>query len=117
MAELVAAVRRGDADEVRALLAAGADPETPDDGLPVLCRAVAAYDEPVIAALLQGGADPLRRLPDGSTPLLRAVDGGSHLLVLSSPPTACPCPPRCARRCRPAPGTGWRRAPRPGCGA
>ncbi|WP_309093738.1 HEAT repeat domain-containing protein [Streptomyces sp.] len=82
MAELVAAVRRGDADEVRALLAAGADPETPDDGLPVLCRAVAAYDEPVIAALLQGGADPLRRLPDGSTPLLRAVDGGSHLLVL-----------------------------------
>jgi hypothetical protein len=79
--ELVAAVRRGDADEVRALLESGADPDTLDDGLPVLCRAVAAYDEPVAEALLQAGADPLRRLPDGSTPLLRAVDGGSHHMV------------------------------------
>ncbi|CAL9479535.1 HEAT repeat domain-containing protein [Streptomyces sp. enrichment culture] len=83
MGDLVAAVRRGDADEVRALLAGGADPETLDDGLPVLCRAVAAYDEAVAEALLEGGADPLRRLPDGSTPLLRAVDGGSHLLTLT----------------------------------
>ncbi|MEU0387446.1 HEAT repeat domain-containing protein [Streptomyces chartreusis] len=81
MEELVAAVRRGDADEVRALLESGADPDTLDDGLPVLCRAVAAYDEPVAEALLQAGADPLRRLPDGSTPLLRAVDGGAHRLV------------------------------------
>ncbi|MGK5697778.1 hypothetical protein ACSNOJ_33655 [Streptomyces sp. URMC 128] len=79
--ELVAAVRRGDADEVRALLESGADPDTLDDGLAVLCRAVAAYDEPVAKALLEAGADPLRRLPDGSSPLLRAVDGGSHLLV------------------------------------
>ncbi|MFF5984549.1 HEAT repeat domain-containing protein [Streptomyces olindensis] len=83
MQALVRAVRRGDADEVRALLESGADPETPDDGLPVLCRAVAAYDEAVTEALLEGGADPLRRLPDGSTPLLRAVDGGSHLLTLT----------------------------------
>ncbi|MCT9138123.1 ankyrin repeat domain-containing protein [Streptomyces violarus] len=65
MEKLVAAVRRGDADEVRALLESGADPDTLDgtDGLPVLCLAVAAYDEPVAEALLQGGADPLRRLP------------------------------------------------------
>lgn len=85
MEELVAAVRRGDAEGVTALLEAGADPDTPDgtDGLPVLCLAVAAYDRPVAEALLQAGADPLRRLPDGSTPLMRAVDGGSHLLALA----------------------------------
>ncbi|WP_086563540.1 HEAT repeat domain-containing protein [Streptomyces africanus] len=81
MRELVAAVRRGDVDEVTGLLESGADPETLDDGVPVLCRAVAAYDEPVAEALLEAGADPLRRLPDGSTPLLRAVDGGSHHMV------------------------------------
>ncbi|GAA2310504.1 hypothetical protein GCM10010234_63420 [Streptomyces hawaiiensis] len=79
--ELVAAVRRGDADEVTALLESGADPDTLAEGLPVLCLAVAAYDTDVADALLQAGADPLRPLPDGSTPLTRAVDGGSHLLV------------------------------------
>ncbi|CAM5567111.1 HEAT repeat domain-containing protein [Streptomyces purpurascens] len=83
MRELVAAVRRGDADEVRALLESGADPDTLDgtDGLPVLCLAVAAYDKPVAEALIEAGAAPLRRLPDGSTPLLRAVDGGSYALT------------------------------------
>ncbi|MDG9707783.1 HEAT repeat domain-containing protein [Streptomyces sp. DH10] len=96
MQELVTAVRRGHADEVRALLESGADPEILDDGLPVLCRAVAAYDEPVAEALLQAGADPLRRLPDGSTPLLRAVDGGSHHMVyaLASHRVPLPAPER-----------------------
>ncbi len=96
MADLVAAVRRGDPDEVRALLESGADPETLADGLPVLCLAVAAYDEPVAEALLEAGADPLRRLPDGTTPLLRAVDGGSHLLTyaLASHRTPLPAPVR-----------------------
>lgn len=94
MKELVAAVRRGDANEVTALLEAGADPDTPDatDGLPVLCLAVAAYDRPVAEALLQAGADPLRRLPDGSTPLLRAVDGGSHLLTHALATSRIPLP-------------------------
>ncbi|MER7478602.1 hypothetical protein ABTX60_13240 [Streptomyces sp. NPDC126510] len=81
MRELVAAVRRGDADEVTALLESGADPDALAEGLPVLCLAVAAYDRPVAEALLQAGADPMRPLPDGSTPLTRAVDGGSHLLT------------------------------------
>lgn len=96
MEELVAAVRRGDADEVTALLESGADPDTLADGLPVLCLAVAAFDEPVAEALLQAGADPLLRLPDGSTPLLRAVDGGSHVLTyaLTSHRIPLPAPER-----------------------
>ncbi|ANP55571.1 hypothetical protein J2Z21_006464 [Streptomyces griseochromogenes] len=80
---LVAAVRRGEAEPVRELLDAGADPDTLDDstGLPVLCSAIAAYDDPVAEALVEYGADPLRRLPDGTTPLLRAVDSGSLWLM------------------------------------
>ncbi|MFG2132927.1 HEAT repeat domain-containing protein [Streptomyces sp. NPDC048751] len=79
---LAAAVRAGDADEVRSLLEAGADPNTDGgDGLPVLCLAVTAYDQQVAAALVEGGADPDRVLPDGTTPLWRAVDGGSPALV------------------------------------
>ncbi|MER5790722.1 hypothetical protein [Streptomyces sp. NPDC001980] len=76
---LVAAVRRGDAAQVGELLDAGADPDAPDgsSGLPVLCRAISANDQPVAEALVQAGADPLRRLPDGTTPLLRAMDHGS----------------------------------------
>ncbi|MFD5744412.1 HEAT repeat domain-containing protein [Streptomyces massasporeus] len=81
MERLVEAVRRSDPDEVRALLDDGADPDTLAEGLPVLCLAVAAYDTDVADALLQAGADPVHPLPDGSTPLTRAVDGGAHLLV------------------------------------
>jgi hypothetical protein len=68
-------------DEVRDLLHAGADPEAVVDGLSVLCLAIDAYDEPVAEALVAAGADPLRALPDGTTPLLRAVDGGSDVMV------------------------------------
>ncbi|MFD8236017.1 hypothetical protein ACFV20_29555 [Streptomyces sp. NPDC059696] len=96
MEELVAAVRRGDVGVVTSLLDGGADPDTLAEGLPVLCLAVAAYDIPVAEALLEGGADPLRPLPDGSTPLTRAVDGGSHLLVhaLATSRTPLPAPAR-----------------------
>ncbi|MFK0096848.1 HEAT repeat domain-containing protein [Streptomyces sp. NPDC091040] len=52
--QLVAAVRAGRAHAVREALWAGAGPETED-----------------------AGADPLRPLPDGSTPLLRAVISGN----------------------------------------
>ncbi|MFD5230303.1 ankyrin repeat domain-containing protein [Streptomyces qaidamensis] len=92
MERLVEAVRRGDPDEVRALLDDGADPDTLAEGLPVLCLAVAAYDTSVAEALLEGGADPLRRLPDGSTPLTRAVDGGAHLLVHALATSRIPLP-------------------------
>ncbi|MFE6764575.1 HEAT repeat domain-containing protein [Streptomyces sp. NPDC057689] len=76
--QLVAEVRAGRAHLVRDALWAGADPETTDaDGVPVLCVAVAAFDGNVADALLDAGADPLRPLPDGSTPLLRAVVSGN----------------------------------------
>ncbi|MGW0884473.1 hypothetical protein [Streptomyces sp. NPDC002671] len=80
---LVAAVRSGDAEQVRELLDAGADPDTLDEstGVPVLCRAIAAYDQPVAGALVEAGADALRGLPDGTTPLLRAVESGSLWLM------------------------------------
>ncbi|MFB7244346.1 hypothetical protein CW362_19650 [Streptomyces populi] len=75
---LRSAVRAGDAKTVRDLLDGGANPNAVDaNGLPVLCVAVAAYDEPVAEALVEGGADPDRVLPDGTTPLWRAIDGGS----------------------------------------
>lgn len=86
--ELVGAVRRGDVEAVRELLGGGADPHATDpaDGVPLLCLAVAAYDESVAEELLNAGADPLRPLdgvpggdpglPGGDTPLTRAVDGG-----------------------------------------
>ncbi|MEU7602416.1 HEAT repeat domain-containing protein [Streptomyces sp. NPDC040724] len=56
-----------------------ADPDA--DGLPVLCAAVEAFAHEVAEALVEGGADPHRRLPDGTTPLLRAVEGGSPAMV------------------------------------
>ncbi|MFI9049132.1 HEAT repeat domain-containing protein [Streptomyces sp. NPDC053427] len=79
---LVTAVRARNADAVRTLLDEGADPDAAGaDGLPVLCAALAAYDEPVAEALMAGGANPDRPLPDGTTPLLRAVDLGSPAMV------------------------------------
>ncbi|MET9545051.1 ankyrin repeat domain-containing protein [Streptomyces sp. NPDC006627] len=81
---LLTAVRAGDADAVRALLADGADPDSAGaDGLSALCVAVAAYDEAVTEALVYGGADPDRVLPDGTTPLWRAVDGGSPAVFVT----------------------------------
>ncbi|MYT23923.1 ankyrin repeat domain-containing protein, partial [Streptomyces sp. SID7760] len=81
-ARLVDAVAAGDAETVRGLLEAGADPEAAgDEGLPVLCAAVDAFAYEVAEALVAGGADPDRVLPDGTTPLLRAVEGGSPATV------------------------------------
>ncbi|MFJ9250934.1 hypothetical protein [Streptomyces sp. NPDC101776] len=80
----MSAVRARDAEAVRDLLSRGADPDAVDTvdatGLPVLCVAVTAYDAQVAEALVEGAADPDRVLPDGTTPLGRAVDGGSPAL-------------------------------------
>lgn len=82
MSALGDAVRAGDTEAVRTLLAGGADPDAPDgDGLPSLCAAVAAYAYKAAELLVEAGADPDRALPDGTTPLLRAVEGGSPAVV------------------------------------
>ncbi|MFD8315780.1 HEAT repeat domain-containing protein [Kitasatospora purpeofusca] len=79
---LAGAVTTGDTDTVRACLEQGAAPDTPGpDGLPLLCTAVARLDHSTAEVLVDGGADQDRELPDGSTPLLRAVDTGSPTLV------------------------------------
>ncbi|OLZ61368.1 hypothetical protein AV521_43785 [Streptomyces sp. IMTB 2501] len=62
---------------MRDLLNRGADPDTGRERAAMLCGAVAAYDAPVVEALAEGGADPDRVLPDGTTPLWRAVYGDS----------------------------------------
>ncbi|MFZ3499505.1 HEAT repeat domain-containing protein [Streptomyces sp. 5.8] len=57
------------------------EPTDPDEAVAALCAAVAAYDQEAAEALVEAGADPDRVLPDGSTPLLRAVEGGSPAMV------------------------------------
>lgn len=57
------------------------DPDDADDAVAALCAAVAAYDQEAAEALVEAGADPDRVLPDGTTPLLRAVGGGSPAVV------------------------------------
>jgi hypothetical protein len=79
---LAGAVVAGEAGAVRACLEAGAAADTPGpDGLPLLCAAVARFAHLTAEALVEGGADQDRELPDGGTPLLRAVDTGSPTLV------------------------------------
>ncbi|MDI3405621.1 HEAT repeat domain-containing protein [Streptomyces cavernicola] len=77
----LAAVRSGDAEAVRGLLAAGVDPDAVDGtGTPVLCLAVDAFALAVVEELANG-ARLDRRGPDGRTPLLRAVDRGAYDIV------------------------------------
>ena len=76
-AELVAAVRSGNAARVKAAVDADADPDTVDeDGTPVLCLAVDTLD-PAVVEELAWCARIDRADPDGRTPLLRAVDRGA----------------------------------------
>ena len=68
--ELVKAAFLCDFVRVRELLAAGADPDTPDqDGRSPLFSAVLGNSVGVLALLLESGADPNLRDNDGWTPL------------------------------------------------
>ncbi|GAA0909868.1 HEAT repeat domain-containing protein [Streptomyces thermoalcalitolerans] len=78
---LVAAVMAKDSHAVWECLGK-ADPNTSGpDGLPLLCTAVDGFDHKSTEALVDCGADPDVVLPDGTTPLLRAVDLGSPVMV------------------------------------
>jgi uncharacterized protein len=67
---LEVAVREGDADRVRELLAAGLDPNVDDRGASYLSRAASTGDDSVaLRTLLAAGSTPDVADRDGSTPL------------------------------------------------
>ena len=74
--DLFEAAQRGNASEVKAALAAGADPGARDkDGETPLRWAAAFNPNPfVITALIEGGADPSARDDDGKVPFNYAKD-------------------------------------------
>ncbi len=81
-ARLVAAVRAGDLVEVHGLLSAGADPGTVgEDGLPLLCTAVAAPGQRMAEALLGAGAPPDTVDAQGLPVLCTAVAAGNAEVV------------------------------------
>lgn len=79
---LLTAVRGGDAERVRALLAIGADPDaSASDGGTALLWAAEAGDDTLTRMLLEAGAAADRANRFGATPLLVAATGG-HAGVL-----------------------------------
>lgn len=81
---LVSAVGRGNVKQVRALLAAGADPNTRDStsGLTVLMMAAGRADVSTVTTLLAAGADVFTAdSAGGATALHKACQGGSLAVV------------------------------------
>ena len=81
---LIVAVRSGDAPQVRALIAGGADPNATDEGLnrwTPLLHAVHKHQLATAEALLEAGADPNRGAPSGYTPLMMAAGYGQTDMV------------------------------------
>ncbi|MEZ4466548.1 MAG: ankyrin repeat domain-containing protein [bacterium] len=90
---LVESCRRGTAQGVRRLLAAGASPNTRDRGACVLAIAAEHPDDDVARALLAAGADPDGPWVLGRTALTHAVARGrvalvAELLARGADPTA-----------------------------
>lgn len=83
---IIVAAGRGDAAEVSALLASGADPNTlsPDSETPLHVAAITG-DPATVSALLAAGANPNARAPPGTqlsmTPLQWATYGGHEEMV------------------------------------
>ena len=86
------AIDRGDADGVRALLAAGANVKVADpDGVTLVMRAAAAGNAETVRLLLAAGADPTARDRHGRNAADRARDGlaaGAAEAVRSDPADA-----------------------------
>jgi hypothetical protein len=74
--KLVQAIDNGNADDVRALLAAGANVKVADaDGVTLVMRAAAAGHAEIVRLLLAAGADPTARDRHGRNAADRARDG------------------------------------------
>jgi hypothetical protein len=74
--KLVQAIDSGNADDVRALLAAGANVKVADaDGVTLVMRAAAAGHAEIVRLLLAAGADPTARDRHGRNAADRARDG------------------------------------------
>ncbi|MCX5397135.1 ankyrin repeat domain-containing protein [Streptomyces sp. NBC_00102] len=81
-APLITAIRAGDVDAVRNLLAEEGDPDVRDaHGTPALRLAIDTWSPAVVTLLKKHGADLRQCAPDGVRPLRRAVDSGSPALV------------------------------------
>ena len=80
--ELFRLVKRGDAEGLRAALAAGGDPKVRDRfGVSLLYRAAAKGAEDCVELLLERGAEVDRSSDAGNTPLMAAAARG-HLAVV-----------------------------------
>eukprot|EP00953_Heterococcus_sp_UTEX-ZZ885_P027871 14906-Heterococcus_DN1.PRE.1 len=77
---IAAAVKNGDIAGIKALLAAGADPNLIALSSPLMGASVLG-EAACIAALVQGGADVSLAQPDGTTALLLAAVNGNDLAV------------------------------------
>eukprot|EP01046_Picozoa_sp_COSAG06_P030748 COSAG06_NODE_2941_length_6022_cov_3.468278_6_plen_331_part_00 len=71
----------GDADAVRKFLAEGADPDTVDDGFPVLYQAAAGGHAALVELLLSANASVDTPNEEGATPLCIAAQNG-HTAVI-----------------------------------
>lgn len=79
LSALIWAARAGRTDNVRLLLAAGADPDRRDggrNGWTPLLHAVHTRAPAAVRVLLAAGADPSRPAPNGLTPLMLAASQG-----------------------------------------
>ena len=76
-------MRSGSYEVVKAVLSAGADPDTPGpDGRTALIMSARVGDDAMVDALLEAGADAsLASAEDGTTALMWAANGGFGSIV------------------------------------
>src|SRR5436190_4832961 len=83
LSPLIEAARDGDANDIRKLVATGANPNEPDGqyGWTPLMHAIHRNQIAAVVALLDAGADPNRTSRNGETPLMMASGYGQTPIV------------------------------------